>query len=65
MKPLAFVYQATRYIFMGFKREKALLQIKNEYELAKQRRHLFESLGVKQKGKGLAVYIDGHYIKRP
>ncbi len=64
LRHFAWIYQAGRYILKGFGQEKATATLKNEYKAARMRIALFESLGVKQKAKGLVEYRDGKYVKR-
>ncbi len=64
LRPFAWLYQATRYIVKGFGQEKASATLRREYEAAKERIALFDSLGVKQKAKGLVIYKDGKYVKK-
>lgn len=64
LKPFAWVYQTGRYLIRGFKQEGSTSALKAEYIAAKKRINLFESLGVKQKAKGLVVYKNGEYVKK-
>ena len=64
LKPFAWIYQTGRYLKRGFKQEGSTSALKAEYIAAKKRIDLFESLGVKQKAKGLVVYKNGKYVKK-
>ena len=63
LKPLAWLYQAFRYLFMGFGAGKDLPDTLDEYKAAKKRNEMFKALGVRQVSKGLVVYKNGKYIK--
>ncbi len=63
LRPFAWLYQLGRYMNKGLGRKKAILELKEEYETARNRVSLFDALGVKQTSKGLAVYRDGRYVK--
>lgn len=63
LRPFSWIYQGVRYVKMGTDREKALAKLIDEYEEARQRKMLFDSLDVKQTSKGLIRYENGHYVK--
>lgn len=63
-KPFAWLYQAFRYLFKGFRADSSLSDTLIEYKAAKQRDKMFKALGVKQASKGLVVYKNGKYIKQ-
>ena len=64
LRPFAWIYQAGRYISRGFGQKGSSVTLKKEYEAARKRIVLFDSLGVKQKAKGLVVYKEGKYVKK-
>lgn len=64
LRPLAWIYQAGRYLVKGIGRKAAFSKLRSEFETAKQRNALFDALGVKQTSKGLVVYQDGEYKKK-
>ncbi len=64
LRPFAWIYQAKRYILKGFGQEGSTVALRKEYEIAKERIALFDSLGVKQKAKGLVEYRNGKYVKK-
>lgn len=63
LKPFAWIYQANRYMSKGLKRKKAVSKLKAEYDVARKRNAMFDSLGVKTAAKGIVVYKDGKYVK--
>lgn len=63
LRPFAWTYQAKRYISKGLKREKAISKLKTEYDVARKRNAMFDSLGIKTAAKGIVVYKDGKYVK--
>ena len=64
LRNFAWLYQAIRYVYKGVSQEGSFLSVKEEYLAAKKRNLLFNSLGVKQKSKGLVVYRNGKYVKK-
>ena len=64
LRPFAWFYQGCRYIVKGFEQEGSTSAIRAEYASARKRMNLFDSLGVKQKSKGLVVYRNGKYVKK-
>ena len=64
LRPFAWIYQIGRYISRGMDQEGSLAAVQKEYSAAKKRINLFNTLGVKQKSKGLVVYRDGQYRKK-
>ncbi len=63
LRPFAWLYQIGRYLNKGLGRKNAIAELKDEYITAKERVTLFDTLGVKQTSKGLAIYRDGKYSK--
>lgn len=63
LRPFAWIYQATRYVIKGLKRNNATTKIKTEYKAAKIRNAMFDKLGVKTKARGIAIYKNGKYVK--
>ena len=64
LRPFAWIYQACRYAKRGIIQEGSTTAIKDEFVLAQKRVRLFETLGVKQRSKGLVVYRNGKYVKK-
>ena len=64
LRPFAWIYQAGRFVFKGLSQEDALYKLKAELKEARKRNKMFDSLGVKQRSRGLVVYKDGRYIKK-
>ena len=46
LKPFAWVYQAFRYVKRGIRRDRAAEKIRREYNAAKERRKMFDALGI-------------------
>ena len=68
LKPFAWLYQICRYLKNGFTRDSAIKKFVCEVKAARERMALFETFGVKQTSKGLAVFHNGKYSikhKRP
>ena len=63
LQPVAWIYQAVRYIFRGLNRDDSIHKLKSEFETAKQRNAMFDALDIKKKSDGRARYKDGKYIK--
>lgn len=61
LRPFAWMYQLFRYLLSGLKQRDAVSKLKQEYNIASQRKQLFDELGVKQASKGHAVYRDEKY----
>ncbi len=64
LRPFAWLYQIGRYIVKGIDQENSWTAIQKEYTAAKERIALFNTLGVKQKSKGLVVFKNGQYKKK-
>ena len=62
LRPAAWLYQVFRYLRTGF-RKAGRTDLKSSYETAKERVALFDSLGVTQASKGLAVYKNDEYTR--
>ena len=63
LKPFAWLYQAFRYLFMGFGAGMDLSDTLEKYKAAKRRNEMFKALGVRQASKGLVVYKEEKYVK--
>ena len=63
LQPVAWIYQAVRYIFRGLNRDDSIHKLQSEFETAKQRNAMFDALDIKKKSDGRARYKDGKYIK--
>ena len=63
LRPVAWIYQAGRYVARGLKRDNASQKIKQERIAAKRKIRLLDRLGVKQTSKGLVIYKNGEYKK--
>ena len=63
LRPFAWLYQAGRYLRRGMKRSNAISRIQEDRRVARQRKELFDALGVKQNAQGVIVYRDGHYVR--
>lgn len=61
LRPFAWVYQLIRYLISGLMQRDAVPKLKKEFNIASQRKKLFDELGVKQASKGHAVYRDEGY----
>lgn len=64
LRPFAWLYQANRYFFRGVKQSHAAGKLKAEFHEAKERKDLFDSLGVQQSSKGFTKYENGEYVIR-
>ena len=63
LRPLAWLYQAFRYLKKGLNRKESLGKLKTEHEAAQKRNELFDVLGVTREGKGIVRYQNGKYLK--
>ncbi len=61
LRPFAWMYQAFRYAVRGIRRDGAAGKIRREYNVAKERRKMFDTLGIKTSRKKIAIYKDGKY----
>ena len=61
LRPFAAIYQIWRYIIKSFKRSNSVSKLKDEYDIAKERKALFDVLGVRQRSLGQIVYKNGSY----
>lgn len=52
LRPLAWIYQARRYLYKCFNRNKAVKKLRNDYIAAKRQETLFEVLGIIRGYKG-------------
>ena len=62
LKPLAWIYQAGRYLKRGLAQKNAKSEIKAAYTESRKKLELFDALGVRQDSKGIVVYKDGRYV---
>ena len=63
LRPLAWCYQAARYLHKGLLQDNAGTELREAFIEAKKRRAMFDALGVRQDSKGLVVYKNGKYVK--
>lgn len=63
LRPLAWIYQANRYLLKGLKSRKTISGLKKKHKAANKRKELFDMLGIKTAAKGIVVYKDGKYVK--
>lgn len=63
LRPIAWIYQAGRYVIKGIRRDDAFAKLKTEYDVARKRVAMFDSLGVSKSSEGHAIYKDGEYVR--
>ena len=63
LRPFAWIFQAFRYIVRGLDRENAMSKLKSEYKSGRQRKGMFDALGVRTTAKGNVIFKNGKYVK--
>ena len=61
LRPLAWIYQAVRYLLKGLFRAGSIGKIKGEISETRRKEKLFEAIGVSRDRDGRVIYKDGEY----